>query len=408
MTTDLIPKKLGWEPYIYLVYLSFLFFQPLYEPGNALDWVLIGLMIALFLPVYFWTWRAPGKRALWGVAGMTLLGALSTPLNPGASSFYIYAAAAAAFTGPPRFAAKVVGVIFTLGLLSAAFSGIPWPYWLAAFAPALIFVPIIGGVNIFQAEKARANAKLRLAHDEISRLAKVAERERIARDLHDLLGHTLSSITLKSELASRLALADPVRAEREMREVAQVSRGALKEVREAVSGYRARNLAGELTHAREMLAATGVRLEYFAEPLNLPPVQEGTLALALREAVTNVVRHAHASVCMVRLLRVGDEVRLEVVDNGLGKCAPDGAGLSGMGERAELLGGRLGGREKCRGDTAPVDFTAGRKTSCFRRLTRKPGRMIRIVIAEDQGMVLGALAALLEAQGRPRGRGSSA
>ncbi len=341
MTTERIPKKLGREPYIYLVYLSFLFFQPLYEPGNALDWALIALIIALFLPVYFWTWRAPGKRALWGVAGMALLGGLFTPLNSGASGLYIYAAAAAAFTGPPRFAARVVGGIFALGLLSAALSGIPWPYWLAAFAPALIFVPIIGGVNIFQAEKARANAKLRLAHDEIERLAKVAERERIARDLHDLLGHTLSSITLKSELASRLAPVDPVRAEREMREVAQVSRGALKEVREAVSGYRARNLAGELTHARKLLAATGVRLEYFAEPLNLPPVQASTLALALREAVTNVVRHAHASVCTVRLLQVGDELRLEVIDNGLGKCAPDGAGLSGMGERAGLLGGRL-------------------------------------------------------------------
>ena len=344
-TADTTPKKLGWEPYIYLVYLSFLFFQPLYEPGGVLDWVLIGLMIALFLPVYFWTWRTPGRRALWGVAGMTLLGTVFTPLNSGASSFYIYAAAAAAFTGSPRFAAKIVGAIFALGLLSAALSGIPWPYWLAAFAPALIFVPIIGGVNIFQAEKERTNAKLRLAHDEISRLAKVAERERIARDLHDLLGHTLSSITLKSELASRLARTDPRRAEHEMGEVAGVSRQALKEVREAVSGYRARTLTSELTHAEGMLAAAGVRLEYFTEPLALPPVQEGTLALALREAVTNVVRHAQASVCTVRVLHIIDsgksEVRLEVDDDGLGKGGPDGAGLTGMGERAELLGGRL-------------------------------------------------------------------
>lgn len=339
---DITPKKIGWEPYIYLVYLSFLFFQPLFEPGSGLrDWALIALIITLFLPVYFWTWRAPGKRALWGVAGMALLGSLFTPLNSGASGLYIYAAAAAAFTGRPRFAAKIVGGIFALGLLSAALSGIPWPYWLAAFAPALIFVPIIGGVNIFHAEKERTNAKLRLAHDEISRLAKVAERERIARDLHDLLGHTLSSITLKSELASRLAQTDPVRAEREMREVAQVSRDALKEVREAVRGYRARDLGGELEAAKTMLAAAGVRLEYFAEPLTLPPIYEGALALALREAVTNVLRHARASVCTVRLLRLEGEAWLEVDDDGLGKCAPDGAGLAGMGERAALLGGRL-------------------------------------------------------------------
>ena len=126
-----------------------------------------------------------------------------------------------------------------------------------------------------------------------------------------------------------------------MREVAQVSRQALKETREAVRGYRSRDLPGELEAAKAMLAAAGVRLEYLAEPLDLTPAQERTLALALREAVTNVVRHAQAARCTVRLTRAEGGVRLVVADDGLGKGAPDGSGLSGMRERAEHLGGEL-------------------------------------------------------------------
>ena len=345
--TRIAPKNIGWEPYLYLVFLGFMFFQPLFDPEfGRFDWLLTLALIAVFLPVYLNNFAYGGRRAFVGIWLIVLLGVAGMFVNTGSSSFFIYAAAGAPHVvAKPRQAALFIAAISVFIALSFVTSAVPLPDRLWAFLPALIFVPINGVINIFQAEENRANAKLRLAHDEIERLAKVAERERIARDLHDLLGHTLSSITLKSDLASRLARTDPRRAEREMREVAGVSRQALKEVREAVSGYRARTLTSELTHARGMLAAAGVRLEYFTEPLALPPLQEGTLALALREAVTNVVRHAQASVCTVRVLHIiipgGDEVRLEVDDDGTGKCASDGAGLTGMGERAELLGGRL-------------------------------------------------------------------
>jgi len=209
---------------------------------------------------------------------------------------------------------------------------------------------IIGLVTIFETEEAKANRRLDLAHEEIERLAKIAERERIARDLHDLLGHTLSVITLKSDLAVRLVGHDDARAGREMEEVARVSRQALKEVREAVRGYRLRSLQGELEAARDMCVAAGLAFDYLVKPPlllgSLPPAQETVLALALREAVTNVTRHAAATHCTVRLLSSTAsngcaEVSLEVEDDGRGKDAPDGAGLSGMRERVALLGGRL-------------------------------------------------------------------
>ena len=341
------PKNIGWEPYLYLVFLGFMFFQPFFDSEfGRFDWLLTLVLIAVFLPVYLDNFACGDRRAFVGIWLIALLGLVGMFVNTGSSSFFIYAGAGAPHVvAKPRQAVMLIAGVLGLMAVSFLFSPVPLPERLWAFLPALIFVPINGAVNIFQAEKNRANAKLRVAHNEIERLAKVAERERIARDLHDLLGHTLSSITLKSELASRLARTDPRRAEHEMGEVAGVSRQALKEVREAVSGYRARTLTSELTHAEGMLAAAGVRLEYFTEPLALPPVQEGTLALALREAVTNVVRHAQASVCTVRVLHIIDsgksEVRLEVDDDGLGKGGPDGAGLTGMGERAELLGGRL-------------------------------------------------------------------
>lgn len=337
------PKHIGWEPYIYLVFLGFMFFQPFYDPSfGLLNWVLTGVLIAVFLPVHLLNFVYGGRRAFVGICTIALLGVVGMFVNTGSSSFFIYAAAGAPYVvRNSRQAALLIAAIVGGIAVSFFISPVPLPERLWAFSPALIFVPINGVINIFQAEKDRGNRALRRANKEIERLAKVAERERIARDLHDLLGHTLSMITLKSELAARLARTDPGRAEREMSEVARVSRDALKEVREAVRGYRARDLTGELTRAREMLAAAGVRLEYFTEPLTLPPVHESALALALREAATNVVRHARASVCTVRLLRVEGEARLEVDDDGLGKCAPDGAGLAGMGERAALLGGRL-------------------------------------------------------------------
>ncbi len=339
------PRHLGWEPYLHLLWLSYLVLQPIFDPAAGFfDWLLIGGMLAAFLPLYFWTYtheRRGDRRGLWGVAGMALLGTVFAPLNSGSSSFFIYAAAAVGYILPPKAAVRWLAGLVGLVLVSALLSPVPWPYVLTAFLFPGIMTLVIGGLNVFYAEKAQADAQLRLAHSEIRRLATVAERERIARDLHDLLGHTLSSITLKSELAAKLAQADPARAGLEMREVTRVSRDALREVREAVRGYRTRDLNTELAAVKGMLAVAEVRLEVAAKMPALPPEREAALALALREAVTNVVRHAHAASCRVELKQTGAEVRLIVADDGVGKRGPDGAGLKGMRERAEGLGGTL-------------------------------------------------------------------
>jgi two-component system sensor histidine kinase DesK len=151
----------------------------------------------------------------------------------------------------------------------------------------------------------------------------------------------LSLITLKSELAGKLIGQDPERAGREIREVERISREALREVRTAVAGYRSAGVPEELERARLALESANVKLEYFAAPLDLQPEQETVLALALREAVTNVIRHAAAHTCRIALEQTEREIRLEVRDDGRGGSAPEGIGLASMRERVEALGGRL-------------------------------------------------------------------
>ena len=148
---------------------------------------------------------------------------------------------------------------------------------------------VVGGSNIYFAQRNRTLAKLRIANEEIEHLAKVAERERIARDLHDVLGHTLSVITLKSELAGKMMDRDPARAGKEIREVEQISRQALHEVRDAIRGYRTQGLAAELAQAKATLETAGLAVQCDAGTgPQLPAVQESVLSLAVREAVTNV------------------------------------------------------------------------------------------------------------------------
>jgi two-component system sensor histidine kinase DesK len=210
-----------------------------------------------------------------------------------------------------------------------------------------LFPVLIGAGNTFFAERARMNRKLRKANEEIENLAKVAERERIARDLHDVLGHTLSVITLKSELAGKLIDRDPLRAGQEIREVEQISRQALSDVRDAIRGYRSKGLVAELAQAKSTLETAGLTVHVdAATTMQLPPMQESVLSLAVREAVTNVVRHAKAQTCRLRIEQQNETCRLEVVDDGQGFTSMEGNGLRGMRERVEMLGGTIERRNK--------------------------------------------------------------
>jgi len=187
-------------------------------------------------------------------------------------------------------------------------------------------------------EVVQANRALVEARAEIARLASQGERNRIARDLHDLLGHSLTAITVKAGLAHRLAMSDPARSAQEIGEVEELSRQALADVRAAVSTYRNVTLAAELARGRELLRASGVMADLPTATDMVDAAHQEVLAWAVREGLTNVARHAHATRCTVLLSASEVEIR----DDGVGGPGSDGGhGLAGLRERVAAAGGSV-------------------------------------------------------------------
>ncbi|MEA2151579.1 MAG: two-component system, NarL family, sensor histidine kinase DesK [Solirubrobacteraceae bacterium] len=188
----------------------------------------------------------------------------------------------------------------------------------------------------------RLNAELVDAREELARLAVSEERARFARDLHDLLGHSLSVIALKAELAERLLERDPQRAAEHVADVKAVAREALGEVRDTVSGYRQPTLSSELEGARMALQAAGIEARLEAEDVELPADVEAVLAWAVREGTTNIVRHSDARSCRIAVRPSLVDVSAEVVDDGdASGPVGTGNGLAGLRERAARVAGSV-------------------------------------------------------------------
>jgi two-component system sensor histidine kinase DesK len=284
--------------------------------------------------------------ALWTpIAIMTALSLALTLWNgPDWGGLFIYTATCSAGWLPTREAALTIAGLVVLVVIGVSIhAGL-----IAAISPAA-FVAIPGFVVIAGVRSMTISQELRAAREEMAAAAAVAEeRLRIARDLHDLLGHSLSLIALKSELAGRLVLQAPERAASEIHDIEGAARTALAEVREAIADYRQSTLASELAGARELLTAAGIAYRFEGETgtrLDLPAPIEAALAWTVREGVTNVIRHSRASYCLIRLTRTLVEIGVEIEDDGVGAPTADsagmgGSGLSGLSERVAALGGR--------------------------------------------------------------------
>lgn len=327
----------GWLPYMWLVYLLNFVVPAAFSNHPARDWWLTAGTIAIFLPLYFRGYWEQGWRQFVLSAAMCVIGLAWARWNPGSSVFVVYAVAAVVHDDDQRAAWRRIAILVSATGLASWLLGLNLWFWL----PAIGFSLFVAAFIAESRKRHRLNRRLGLAEEEVGRLARIAERERIARDLHDVLGHTLSLIVLKSELASKLAETDPVRTIAEIRDVERISREALSEVRAAVAGYRSAGLESELAHASKTLGSMGIRLDSQIEPVTVSPSQESVLAMAIREAVTNIVRHAGAHSCRLRLRQRLATCELEITDDGKGGTTPDGCGISGMRERVEALGGTL-------------------------------------------------------------------
>ncbi|MGA6225699.1 sensor histidine kinase [Streptomyces umbrinus] len=256
---------------------------------------------------------------------------------------FVYVSVASGAALPPRLARLTVPGVSALMTVIALSVPEGNEYLASLLLPALLGGFAMVGVRTL----IRTTIELREARATVAQLAANEERLRLARDLHDLLGHSLSLITLKSELAGRMLPDHPDKAAQQVADIENVSRQAMVDVREAVTGYRRPRLTGELAGVRVALTAAGITAELPAEPdlTGVASETESALAWALREAVTNVVRHSGARRCTVELVRrqtlEGPVLELSVEDDGGGADSGPGNGLTGLRERLEKVGGEL-------------------------------------------------------------------
>ncbi|WP_035903290.1 sensor histidine kinase [Knoellia subterranea] len=349
MASTTTPQRhLGrWGPVFAAIWLVFLI-DPVREAWRLRDTARgdVGLVATIvFAAVYLFVWirlrsrrarlvarpgwaEAVGWLAVMGVLAVTMVWALG---QSGTASA-VYCAVAAVILPFPYAGVLVVGIAGLLVLLGEVRSG-----WDSEVGTA--FGVIAGAMAVFGIQQMMLrNIELIRAHDENAELAVENERTRFARDLHDILGHSLTVITVKAELAQRLLDVDPSRARTELADLERLSRDALADVRRAVEGYRDVSLPAELARARAALAAAEIRADLPNSTDDVPSEKRELFAWAVREGVTNVLRHSGARRCSVVLTPTSVEVR----DDGRGSAeAVRGSGLTGLQERASLVGGTV-------------------------------------------------------------------
>ncbi len=333
----------GFPEWLYLVFLLFLFIGPLFNPdAGTADWIVAVITAIVAAGIYL---IALGNRGFRTPAAALLLvvGIVSTWLGTAAMGVVpIYAAALLAGFVTRRVLVWRLGAITVLTVAAMALSPIPPPFVFLAFGPALPLIWLIGFSVEADVGLSRETTSLRAENARVRYLATVTERERIARDLHDLAGQALTAISLRSQLVQRIADSDPERAIEEAKAIETTARETLASVRETVAGWQQVVLTDELDKAATALNAA--RVEAIIEGdwrQDIAPSVETVLALALREAVTNVVRHAHAGSCRISLDGTPGAVSLLVSDDGRGSTGPEGSGLRGMRERVLAAGGKL-------------------------------------------------------------------
>jgi two-component system sensor histidine kinase DesK len=327
-------------PFVILFNLAWVFFWPVIASQSFLHVILPSLIslpvfVYLHLCTYFSAGGVSVRRRY--IGGIVALGYATAYFNLAALGFLIFSFFTIAFSTSIRGAWLTIAAVIAGYALEVALLGYDRQTLLAVTLPAVL----LGISAVYTAYTAQQQQKIRRSTQEITRLATLAERERIGRDLHDLLGHTLSVVALKSELARKLIDRDLDSARKEISEVERVARDALSQVRAAVSGIRSTEIMAELQSAISLLEAQGVKVKCETERVKLPHDRETALALSLREATTNIRRHAGASGVTIKLRQDESSVTMEVVDNGCGGRIVPGNGLNGMRERLDHVGGSL-------------------------------------------------------------------
>ncbi len=303
----------------------------------ALGILLVVLYGALFLIGAPLSWALPGRARLLCAGGLLAFSVTMFPwLSGDVTGLWVYVGV---LVGMSVVSWRVTfAVILGLGVAAPLLAAAVYGWSEGIFTMSVIIVSISLMMATFGRNVAAMN-QLRATQRQLEELAIERERGRVARDIHDILGHSLTVITVKSELAGRLIEANPARARIEIGEVESVARGALADVRATVAGLRAVTVSGELAAARAALETAGITAALPGSTEAVPPQHRELAGWVIREGVTNVIRHSGAANC--RILLSPDTI--EISDDGAGPTAGSthSTGLSGLRERVEAAGGQL-------------------------------------------------------------------
>lgn len=340
---ELFPKQMGFFPYIWLVYLLY----PLYYLMGQSGWKLIlgGGMLMIFVIAYRQLYFVPKNFIMWACIQLVITFLFSTFYDPYMIFFGFFTANAIAFATTKK---QFRLLFFLLIVMIGSFMWVNIRVFTNTSAITVIPMFILMIVTPFGMrnfnQKKILRTQLSEANEQIRDLVKREERQRIARDLHDTLGHTLSLITLKSQLVEKLIVKNPERASLEAKEITQTSRTALKQLRELISDMRMITVEEELEQVKVILQAASISLEVQQETNTnvLSPLEQNIVGMCLREAVTNVVKHSKAAACTITLFEEQGKLMVQVKDNGIGlQKNHDGNGILGMRERLALIDGVL-------------------------------------------------------------------
>ncbi|MBS4174640.1 sensor histidine kinase [Bacillus sp. FJAT-49736] len=340
------PERFGVFPYIFLIYLIFPGFELLNESG--LKMILGSSLLLLFFITYrqlYFCMQKP-SYSYWLATELAIILVFSLFYDPNYLFLGFFPANFIGWYNDKRkFNIALIGLIIVEAFPLAISGVLKEPRNILYFIPFLI-VMLISPFGVRSMNKRMELEKqLDQANEQIKELVKREERVRIARDLHDTLGHTLSLITLKSQLVGKLTKIDPARAQMEAKEIEQTSRAALKQVREIVSQMRAIRVKEELREIQETFQTAGIsyRFQGDADLKDVPLLTQNIISMCLKEAATNVVKHSKSKNCFITISPTPENIKIMIKDDGIGLAnqAGGGNGIKGMEERLALIDGTM-------------------------------------------------------------------
>lgn len=329
-------QKTAW---VYLLNLIF-YFIPIWFMKD--DWSRISISLLLIVPFlygYFWAYKSSPSQAKYPIGLMIMTASIATAFTTGSISFF-------------SFAGFFIGFFYSLRTAIMSFILISGWLWLldymigyeAYYFPlyGMLITFVVGLFGVVEHNNERIRRQQRQSNDEIANLATALERERIARDLHDIMGHNLSSIALKAQLAEKLVeTGELTLAKQHVQELADIARNSLSEIRQTVSNYKHKGLEDTVNQLCNLLRQKGIEVHIDGQLPELTPLQESQLGLMLTELVNNMVKHSHASQCLISYQTTDNQLDCCLSDNSSTKAIKEGNGLKGIRERVAFLDGQF-------------------------------------------------------------------